>query len=94
MVNLLRGIFAAIVCGDFLLALIILQLSALRENAEIRKALTGFPPDAPPDAETPDTPPDAETDEARRVREAQEDAEAWRQVMNYSAADAYGGGDG
>ena len=84
MANLLRGIFAAIVCGDFLLALIALQLSAFREkreNAEIRKALTGFPPDA-------------ETDEARRVRDAKEDAEAWRQVMNYSAADACGGGDG
>ena len=84
MVNLLRGIFAAIVCGNFLLALIILQLSALREkreNAEIRKALTGFPPDA-------------ETDEARRVREAQEDAQAFQQLMNYSSTDAYGGGEG
>ena len=87
-----QAIFDAIVCGDFLLAFILFALSLLlrqrreaAENAKIRKVLTGFPPD---------TPPDADTDEARRVRDAKEDAEAFQQLMNYSAADAYGGGDG
>lgn len=111
-----KAIFGAIACGDFLLALLILLLATMRkerrearENAEIRKALTGFPPDAaekPPEKRcriltnmpemprVPEPSPNAETEEARRVRTAKEDAEAWRQMMNYSAADAYGGGEG
>ena len=41
MVNLLRGIFAAILCGDCLLALIALQLSALREKHSLSQKELG-----------------------------------------------------
>lgn len=86
MVYTLRAIFGAAVVGDFLLALLICLLMELRkerENAQIRKALTGFPLD-----ETPN--PDGESDEARRVREeANEEAKAWATLQHYNALDAY-----
>lgn len=90
MVNLLRGIFAAIICGNFLLAFILFALSLLlRQRREASETPRVDNIDLSRQWET-----SAETDEARRVRDAKEDAEAFQQLMNYSAADAYGGGDG
>lgn len=81
----LRAIFGAVVCGDFLLAGVIwlaLELRERRENAGIRQG-----------QDLPRLPPDEKPDAPERVKEAREDAEAWRRMMSYSAADAYGMGD-
>lgn len=77
MIEALRGILGAVVCGDFLLAFILLALMALlkqRKTPEIPSGTEAAP----------------ETEEARRVREAREDAEAWRRLQNYGVPDAYG----
>jgi len=79
MYRILQAIFGAAVIGDFLLAVLIcllLELRKARENAQIRKVLTGFPPDEP------------ETDEEKR-RKANEEAEAWAALGHYNALDAY-----
>lgn len=84
MIWILRAIFGAMVCGDFLLAVIIVLLLERRtasENAEVRKALTGFPPDGDKDA-------------AKRAKEAREESEAWRLMQHYDAGSAYGGDSG
>lgn len=84
MMDILRAIFFTILCGDFLLAVgisVIFKLTKRREaseNRQIRSILTNS----------------GETDAQRHIREAQENAEAWRQMQNYSAKDAYGSDGG
>lgn len=83
MYKILQAIFGAAVLGDFLLAVLIcllLEFRKARDNAQIRKALTGFPPD------------ETETDGEKR-RKAKEEAEAWAELGRYSVRDAYGGGE-
>ncbi|MBR0281037.1 MAG: hypothetical protein IJQ81_05505 [Oscillibacter sp.] len=89
MIWTLRAIFGAVVFGDILIAVVICLLLERREwaeNAQIRKVLTGFPPDETPDA-------------AKRAKEAREKANeeaiAWSDLMHYSPEEAYGtGGSG
>lgn len=79
--NMQQCIFGGVVCGDFLLVVVVwllLQRRKASENAE-SKALTPSPPDS-----------DNDGDAAKRAKEARENAEAWTRLQNYSAANAYG----
>lgn len=85
MIWTLKMTLAAVIGGDFLLFFLLITIWAAlharrrrRENAEIRKALTHFPPD----------------EAVKRAKEEQETADAWRRMQHYSAADAYGGDSG
>ena len=80
MIWTLRAIFGAVVFGDILIAVVIcllLERRESRENAQIRKVLTGFPPDEKPDA-------------AQIRDKANEEAIAWSDLMHYSPAQVYG----